>query len=146
MRKVKVSVIIKTKPEVIINAFTELEMLNNWWGVERVLIDKKIGGVYILAWNISDQSIGFVTAGKIKEYRYGELLVIDNLVNLNPEKPFFGPMLLTIETKILENNLTELNLCQDGYQYGKDWDWYYRAVKKAWPEVLKNLQNYLEGL
>lgn len=144
MRKVEVKIQINTSSKNVIAAFLEPDMLKKWWKVEQALIEKKIRGVYTLAWDITKNGFGFISTGKIKEYLHGELLVIDNLINLNPNKPFFGPMTLTISTKAISPNLTELHLCQDGYQSGDEWDWYYEAVKVAWPGVLSILKEYLE--
>ena len=105
-------------------------MLRDWWSVERSLIDKRPGGVYTLAWDISEKGFGFVTTGIIKEYKQDKLLVVNNLVYLNPDKPFLGPMSLTVRTEE-KGKSTELYLCQDGYQSGSDWGWYYEAVKQA---------------
>jgi hypothetical protein len=43
-----------------------------------------------------------------------------------------------------DNGITSLLLIQGNYQQDKDWDWYYHAVKDAWPKVLEALKNYLE--
>ncbi|HTE25714.1 SRPBCC family protein [Flavitalea sp.] len=144
MRKVEEMINIRTEPEIIISAFTEPEMLLDWWGVQRTLIDKRPGGVYTLAWNISDKGFGFLSTGFIKEYQPGKLLVVDNFVYCNPEKPFLGPMSLTIHARKKNDGISELFLCQDGYQQGPDWDWYYEVVKQAWPEVVNTLKEYLE--
>lgn len=144
MRKVEVITDIQSTPGKIISAFTEPDRLKDWWGVERTLIEKKVGGLYTLAWNISDDAIGFVSTGIISEYHPQNSLVIEKFVYLNPNKPFLGPMTLTI--KVTEkDNASELYLCQDGYQHGADWDWYYEAVKQAWPVVVKTLKNYLRN-
>lgn len=143
MRKVEVSAEILTTPTAVISAFTDTEMLHDWWNVERTLINKKSGGVYTLAWGISDKGFGFVSTGIIKEYKSDSLLVIDNFVYLNPEKSLLGPMTLTVKAQS-KGNKTELYLCQDGYQYGGDWDWYYNAVSQAWPAVVLTLKDYLE--
>ncbi|HNT20823.1 MAG TPA: hypothetical protein PKL70_10385 [Saprospiraceae bacterium] len=52
-------------------------------------------------------------------------------------------MSLTMRAKDL-GGTTELYLCQDGYRDGEDWDWYYQAVREAWPKVLVTLKQYLE--
>mgnify|MGYP001347504716 CR=1 FL=1 len=143
MRKIEVIQDIKSTPDKIISAFTEPDMLKDWWGVERTLIEKKVGGLYTLAWNISDKTIGFVSTGIINDYNPENTLVIDNFVYLNPDKPFFGPMTLTITAK-KKGDISELYLCQDGYQDGIDWNWYYDVVKQAWPSVIETLKNYLE--
>jgi uncharacterized protein YndB with AHSA1/START domain len=143
MHKVETTININCIPEKIIDAFTELNMLHDWWGVERALIEKRIGGVYTLAWGITEKGFGYVSSGTIKNYEPGKILEITNLVYLNPEHPILGPMNLTIKT-IQKENSTELYLCQDGYRYGDDWNWYYEAVTQAWPVVLETLKNYLE--
>jgi uncharacterized protein YndB with AHSA1/START domain len=144
MRKVEVTKDIQSTPDKIISAFTEPDILKDWWGVERTLIEKKVGGVYTLAWNISDNAIGFVSTGIISEYNPQNLLVIDKFVYLNPDKPFFGSMTLTIKATEKDYG-SELYLCQDGYEHGADWDWYYEAVKQAWPVVVETLKNHLEN-
>ena len=145
MRKVEVTIPIQTKPETIISAFTEPKMLGEWWGVERSLIEKKQGGVYTIAWSIRDNGFGYVSTGVISEYDPQHTMVISNFVYLNPEKPFLGPMSLTIKTQATASG-AELYLGQDGYRDGGEWDWYFDAVKNAWPVVVENLKKYLEGL
>lgn len=143
MRKVEAATDIKTTPAAIISAFTDPEMLRDWWNVERALVDARLGGVYALAWNITDKGFGFVSTGIIKNYHHHHTLIIDNFVYMNPGKTFLGPMTLTIKAKEKEG-LAELYLCQEGYQSGPDWDWYYEAVKSAWPTVVQTLKEYLE--
>lgn len=145
MRKVEVTTDIQATPSEIIAAFTETKMLREWWHVERSLIDKRPGGLYTLTWNISDKGFGFVSTGVIKEYQENSKLVVENFVYLNPEKSFLGPMILTIEAKE-KPNTTSFYLCQDGYQQGADWDWYYEAVRQAWPQVVQKLKDYLEEI
>ncbi|MBR9998942.1 MAG: SRPBCC domain-containing protein [Cyclobacteriaceae bacterium] len=143
MKKVEVKVRVKTTPENIISAFTNPDKLRTWWLVERALIDKKPDGLYTLAWNITENGFGYVSTGIIKEYKSGRELVIDHMVYLNPERPFFGPMKLTVRAE-KKNETTMAYICQEGYQEGKDWDWYYSAVKQAWPAVIQRLKEYLE--
>ena len=54
MRKVEATININCSPEKIIEAFTESNKLHDWWQVEQTLIEKRNGGVYTLAWNITD--------------------------------------------------------------------------------------------
>ncbi len=143
MRKVEVTTNIDATPATIIAAFTDTEMLRDWWSVERTLIDKRPGGLYTLAWNISEKGLGFVSTGIIKEYQPDSILIVDNFVYINPDKSFLGPMTLTITAKE-RSEMTEFYLCQDGYQNGTDWDWYYVAVNQAWPTVVQTLKDYLE--
>ena len=143
MRKVELRIEVNCPPEKIIAAFTELEMLSDWWKVERALIDKKAGGVYTLAWNISEQGFGYISTGIIEKYDPKSCLVLKNMVYLNPDKPILGPMSLTVKAKA-KGNGSEMNICQSGYQTGPHWDWYYQAVQQAWPSVGKSLKEYLE--
>lgn len=143
MKKVEVSIDIDSSPEKVIQAFMDDNMLCDWWGVERALIEKHIGGIYTLAWNISEKGFGYVSSGIIKSYDPAGLLEIGNFIYLNPERPILGPMTLTVRAEE-KNGKTQVRLCQDGYQDGPDWDWYYEAVKQAWPAVIKLLKAFLE--
>ena len=143
MRKVEVTVHIQTSPEEVIRAFTDQAMLSGWWQVQRSLIEPKRGGVYTLAWNITQTGFGYVSSGVVTAYHANRELIIGDLVYLNPERPILGPMSLTVRAR-RKDDLTEVYICQDGYRSGKDWDWYYEAVKYAWPVVLQNLKVYLE--
>ncbi|HEY0744160.1 MAG TPA: hypothetical protein VGD40_21990, partial [Chryseosolibacter sp.] len=71
------------------------------------------------------------------------LLVIRNFVYMNPEKELLGPMTLTVRVTQTGTS-SSVYICQDGYQHGTDWDWYYDAVKEAWPVVAKKIKTYLE--
>jgi len=144
MRKVEVNLSIKTTPERVIKAFTDSQMLRDWWKVERMLVETKSEGVYTLAWNISDKGFEYVSSGRIEKIDPKEELVISNLVYLNPERPILGPMSLTVKATPSKQG-TDVYLCQDGYQSGEHWDWYYEAVKDAWPLVMETLKEYLEA-
>ena len=143
VKKVEVNIQISTTPENVIKAFTDPAMLKDWWGVEKILIQKKDGGLYTIAWNVGEGGIGFVSSGVINKYDPNSELEIINMVYLNPQKPFLGPMSLTVRANE-SNGLTNVYLCQDGYQEGDDWDWYYQAVKEAWPKVMQEFKKYLE--
>lgn len=60
MKKVEVNLSINTTPEKVIQAFTDPNQLGEWWGVEKSLIQKKIGGLYTLAWSITEKGMGYV--------------------------------------------------------------------------------------
>ena len=143
MKKVEVTIEMETTPGRIIQAFTDSNMLRDWWGVERSLIEKRNGGAYVIAWNITDKGFGYVSTGIINQYDANGLLDIDNFIYLNPERSILGGMKLTVHAKE-KNGKSELYLCQSNYQTGEDWDWYYEAVKQAWPVVAKTLKEYLE--
>ena len=143
MKKVEATIQINVPPQKVIQAFVNAEMLRGWWSVERALVQPKVGGLYTLAWGVTEKGFAYVTTGSIQSYKPDSELVIGNLVYMNPERMLFGPMSLTVKAAPSGSG-TELYLCQDGYQQGADWDWYYEAVKSAWPAVLKTLKEYLE--
>ena len=68
-------------------------------------------------------------------------LEIDNFTYLNPGISILGPMTLTVQAKKKRSG-AELYVCQDGYQTGRDWDWYYEAFQQAWPLVANRLKEY----
>ena len=145
MKKVEVILEINVASNKIIQAFLQPEMLSEWWGVERSLIERRNGGIYTLAWQVSEKGFGYVTSGTIKNYEPDRLLEIENMIYLNPEKPIFGPMKLSVKA-IKKDDRMLAYICQDGYQKGEDWDWYYNAVSDAWPKTAQTLKNYLERL
>jgi len=145
MRNVEASISINKSPTLVLSAFTEYKHLKIWWNVERALIDLKKGGLYALVWGISDKGMKYISTGIIGEYLSDCQLRIDQLVYFNPERPILGPMQLLIMTTP-ENGKTTLSIIQSGYQYGKDWDWYYEAVKEAWPQTVLRIKSYVEGL
>jgi uncharacterized protein YndB with AHSA1/START domain len=144
MRTVEASVIINKPPAVVLAAFTEQHHLYNWWKVSKSLIDLRKGGLYSLAWQTNSAALSFVYSGTVGEYLPGCQLRIDNLVYINPERSVLGPMQLLIMTTP-EHGKTVLDIIQSGYQQGPDWDWYYEAVKAAWPAVSLQIKDYLES-
>jgi uncharacterized protein YndB with AHSA1/START domain len=144
LKKVETEIEIKTSPKNLLDAFTEFSLLKQWWGVERALIEKNEGGIYALVWNISETGFKYVSTGIISSYKSADHLYIEKYIYFNPDKSILGPMSLTIDVKDKGAGLTELRLCQDGYQEGRDWNWYYEAVLQAWPSVLQDLKKFLE--
>lgn len=144
MRKVEATIDIATSPSTIIRAFIDEQMLKDWWQVERALIEPQPGGLYTLVWNITPAGFGFVSTGLVKVYEPGSTLQIDKLVYMNPQQPLLGPMTFTVQATA-NGAATTLYLCQEGYGKGPDWDWYYEAVKGAWPQVVQTLKAYLEN-
>jgi uncharacterized protein YndB with AHSA1/START domain len=145
MRNVESQLEIAVLPEKVILAFTDAELLRGWWGVERSLIETKPGGIYTIAWGISEHGIKYVSSGIIKNYDPAGLLHIEKYVYLNPEKSFLGPLELEIKT-IAKDKGCNLYLRQGPYpeNRGADWGWFYEAVVDAWPKVLLGLKKFLE--
>lgn len=143
MRRVEGEIEVKASPNQVIDATLEFQALKGWWGVERALIEKKVGGPYVLAWSFSDAGAKYVSSGFISSYEPLKHVQIDNYTYISPDRPILGPMSLRVEARPGKDG-TNIYLCQSGYQDGADWDWYHDAVTQAWPEVLKGLKNYLE--
>jgi|SRR6185369_15676485 len=143
MRKVEAAVEINCSAAQIFDAFIQPSLLKQWWKVDRWLIEPKQGGVYSLAWNVSKEGFQYVSTGIITVFNPAKELMIDHFVYFNPERSILGPTFLFV--KLEENaSSTKLNLVQGGYQYGGEWDWFYEAVKEAWPKVLIDLKSFLE--
>src|SRR5688572_21904288 len=145
MKKVEASIVVDVSPQQALDAFILPEHLHAWWGVERSFIEPKPGGLYSLAWQVSDKGIKYISTGVISEYQAGKKLRVDKLVYFNPDKPILGPLELTFEVEPAESG-TRISVCQAGYREGEHWQWYYEAVVQAWPAVLKELKAYLEKL
>jgi hypothetical protein len=145
LRNVESNIEIAVAPEKVMLAFTDAELLKGWWGVERSLIEPKPGGIYTIAWGISEQGIKYVSSGIIKEYDPAGLLHIEKYIYLNPEKNFIGPLELKIKA-IAKDNGCRMYLCQGAYpeNINADWEWFYQAVVDAWPKVLLELKKCLE--
>ena len=144
-RKVEAQANIDAAPQLVLDAFTEQSHLNGWWAVERSLVEKLPGGSYALAWGISDKGFQYVSAGVVQEYEPARLLKVGHFSYFNPERDILGGMGLTVELSARGQG-THLQLCQDGYRSGGDWDWYFEAVTTAWPQALGLLKKYLEAL
>lgn len=144
MRKVEHYIEISTSPQNVIDAFTELNQLTEWWGVESAYIQKQEGGIYALAWKDKQHGgLSYVNSGTVKALQPGRSLEIENLLYFHPERPIMGPTSLQIKLQ-KKDSKTAVYLCQDGYLKGEDWDWYFSVVSEAWPKALQSLKTYLE--
>ncbi|HEY6504702.1 MAG TPA: SRPBCC domain-containing protein [Chitinophagaceae bacterium] len=146
MRTVGSDIEMAVSPEKIILAFTDDELLRNWWGVERCLVELKPGGIYTLAWDITESGIKYVSTGIIKAYDPSGLLHIEKYIYLSPGRSFLGPQGLKI-TAVSTGNGCKVSLAQGPYpeNVSEDWNWYYEAVADAWPKVLVMLKQFLEA-
>lgn len=145
MKFVDCRIEIKAAPDKIFQAFTDPAMLKGWWGIEKSFIELQPGGIYTLAWFVSENGIKYISTGVIKEYSPGKKLHIGDYMYLSTERPFLGPLNLIIETKAAGNgailHLQQGPYIEDGSEH---WEWYYEVVKGAWPKVLIHLKQYLE--
>ncbi len=132
-RKVSTSIQVSAGAERALRAFLDPELMKQWWGVERALVEERKGGPWALAWGASEHGYHYVVSGIIKSLLPGKRLRIDSLVYFSPDFPVLGPMRLFV------------NVRQDGYGQGPDWDRYYQAVVKGWKEALRNLKAFLES-
>ena len=146
MRKVEINLSVAAAPGRIISAFTDPDMLQDWWKVERTHIELREGGLYLLTWDISEHGFRYVSCGTLRRYQPGRLLEIGHLTYLHPEKPILGGMNLIVKARP-EGTGSKVYLCQGGYPpagRNEHWDWYYEAVKTAWPVVMQTFKAYLE--
>lgn len=143
MKSITIHSSIKCSSGKVIQAFLDPTALKEWWGVERALIEPMVGGLFILAWQVAEQGLGYVTTGIISAYEPEKQLIVKNLAYLNPARSILGPMNLIVRVTT-KGGGADLYLCQDGYQSGGDWDWYFEAVHIAWPIVIESLKQYLE--
>lgn len=143
MRYVQANVVMPMTPEEVMDAFIVQRHLKAWWQVSRSHIELRPGGVYTLVWQRDSSCLNYVSTGIVKEYLPGCQLVIEKMMYVNPERGIFGPMELSVMVTPEEDHTTTLTVVQSGYQDGTDWDWYYEAVKKAWPAALEQARDYL---
>ena len=145
MRWVECQIEIGTGPDRILQAFTDETMLRHWWSVEKSMIELKAEGNYTLAWGISAEGIKYISTGQITSYEPSRHLRIDNYLYISFDQPVLGPV--TLDISVARNDgYCLLSLQQGPYPEGRgdDWEWYYDAVKQAWPGVLQQLKKYLE--
>ena len=144
MKKVEASIEIRRPASIVFDAFTEPVLLKRWWGAEKCLVEKRQGGLYSLAWDVSEKGFHYISTGIITVFLPGKELLIDQFVYFNPERSILGPTYLGIKLQE-DNGKTLVQLTQGNYQSGGDWEWYYTAVKDAWPKVLEVLKKFLES-
>jgi uncharacterized protein YndB with AHSA1/START domain len=143
MREVRAEIEVAAAPQAVLSAFTEVDAMREWWGVDRGLVERRVGGVWALTWEVTERGFRYAQTGVIQALRPGELLHIGHLLYLNPERPVLGPMELTVVV-VPQERFSRLTVCQTGYKEGADWDWYYSAVTEAWPRTLPLVKQYLE--
>ena len=119
MRKVEASITIHQSAIIVFNAFIEPMQLKNWWSAERCLIEAKQGGIYSLAWNISQQGFQYMSTGVMTVYQPPNEILIDHFVYFNPERSILGPTYLLLKMEE-DDSSTQLKLVQGGYQHGND--------------------------
>ncbi len=127
----------------VVAAFLDIRAMREWWGIERGLVEPRSGGVWALTWDRSESGFRYINTAIVAAYRPGELLHLQKLLYLNPDRVVLGPMELRIWAEE-HSNYTNLTVQQDGFGEGDDWAWYYDTVHRAWPVALKLLKRYLE--
>ncbi|MBT8188896.1 MAG: SRPBCC domain-containing protein [Bacteroidia bacterium] len=142
-RFVQSEIRIKATATEILDAFLSLKHLKSWWGVDSALIQKKDGGLYTITWLRSKDGIKFISTGRIKLYNWRSHLHLEDMVYINSERSILGPCTLRFDVEE-KPSYSVLKVVQSGFQKGKSWDWYYKAVSDGWPEALIMLKKYLE--
>jgi hypothetical protein len=143
MREVSASVVTCAGPDRALNAFLDPGSLRSWWAVERALVEPREGGVWCLAWDVTPVGLGHVVAAVVDTLAPSRYLLLDHFVYLEPGHRLLGPMTLEVCVDPL-NGGSEVEVCQGGYGYGRDWDWYYWSVQEAWPRALSSLKAFLD--
>ncbi len=143
MRTVQAHIAVDASRQRALQAFLDPADLLGWWGVERALVEPRGGGVYALAWGVTPHGFRYVVTGVIRVYDPDHELRIEQYTYFNPERPILGPMRLTVTADARETGGSNVKVIQDGYRDGSDWDWYFEAVRAAWPVALRSLQDYL---
>jgi uncharacterized protein YndB with AHSA1/START domain len=142
-RFVRVEIEIAAPAEKVLNAFTNVEAMQDWWSAVGGLVEARPGGVWAVTWDASQ--FGFVAlSGVVESLRPGERLRIGNLAYFNRQRAVLGPMALAVEVSESEGR-SKLVVCQSGYKYGSDWEWYYELVRESWPPALVRLKKFLEA-
>jgi uncharacterized protein YndB with AHSA1/START domain len=143
MRAVRSGIAVPATPQRALRAFLDPADLGAWWSVERTLVEPTEGGLYALAWGVSPHGFQYVTTGVISRYEPDRQLSIDHYTYFNPTRPILGPMRLNVAVAPGALGESRVEVTQDGYGEGPDWDWYYESVLAAWPEALVALQRHL---
>ena len=143
VRTVETKIHVAATEENVLRAFLDLEAMRHWWHVDRGLVEPREGGVWALAWERSEQGFKYVITGRIASLEPGQRLVITEMLYFNPDRPVLGPMSLMVKAGVSPGGC-ELTIQQDGYRDGPDWDWYYKVVSWAWPQVAKDIEQFLE--
>lgn len=143
-RTVKTTVVIDAEPARVIQAFLDDGDLKQWWRVSRSLVEPRAGGVWSVAWdNYGEQQTDHSWVGVIREIDTSRLLV-DPLVQNEPDRPLFGPLALEVVAEP-EGNGTKLTVLHHGYQYGEQWDWLHDAVVRGWKAVLADMRAWFDS-
>lgn len=141
-RYVTAAIPIKATSEEIIGAFLDPAWLRQWWGVARSMVQARRGGIWALAWDLSERGYQTTRTGVIS--RLGPyLLQIDSLVVFFASRKILGPLSLKLNCSP-DHNTTRVEIKESGYQEGGDWDWFYSAVQKKWDDSLVALKHFLE--
>jgi len=142
-RKVARSIQIRAEPRRILEAILVAGQLKQWWGASDALVDARKGGLWTLGWKETSGGYKYAVSGVIKSLLPAKRLRIEPLVYLNAERTILGPMRLSVSLREKEGR-TRVNIRQDGFGQGTEWDWYYQAVRSGWVDALRNLKQFLE--
>jgi hypothetical protein len=126
-----------------LTAFVDAADLRAWWGVDRALVEPQEDGVYALAWAARGEAFSYVATGVVGAYEPGRSLYLHHYTYLSPSRAVLGPMRLNVGVQPEAPGSSRVTVIQDGYRDGPDWDWYYDAVRGAWPVALAALRDHL---
>ena len=140
-RTVETTVDVAAAPARVIQAFLQDEDLKGWWRVTRSLVEPQSGGVWSVSWDAyGEQRTHHSWVGVIRELEEGRL-VIAPLVQNEPDRPLFGPLVLEIVAEPGADG-SRLTVSHHGYQHGEHWDWLHDAVVRGWRGVLAEMKDW----
>ncbi len=140
-REVVTTVSIPANPDRIVRAFLDADDMRSWWKVSRSLVIQQPGGTWAVSWDdYGQEKTTHVWAGKIVEIEPHRLL-IDDLIHVEPNQPFYAPLQLEIIAEPTEAGC-DLTVVHRGYRYGADWDQLHDRVVAGWRHVLADLKSW----
>ena len=134
---------IAASPSRVTEAFMAHDDLRGWWKVSRSLVERRVGGVWAIAWDhYGEAATHHAWTGMVRDLDDGRIVVAPLVQNEGHERPLFGPFALEI-VAAAEAGGSRLTVRHHGYQHGEHWDWLHDAVVRGWREVLDELASWL---
>jgi uncharacterized protein YndB with AHSA1/START domain len=143
-RTVETSIEVRVPPERAIAAFLTHEDLAGWWKVSRSLTEPTEGAPWAVAWDgYGDAGTNHSWVGMLRSVEPDRLL-IDPLVQNEPDRPLFGPLALEVVATATEDG-SRVTVLHHGYRHGEHWDWLHQAVVDGWRGVLEEYRAWLDA-
>ena len=141
-RTVETSVEVRVPPGRAIAAFLAHDDLAGWWKVSRSLTEPTEGAPWAVAWDdYGEAGTDHSWVGVVSTLQEGRL-VIDPLVQIEPDRPLFGPLALEVSAVPTDEG-SLVTVRHHGYRHGEHWDWLHDAVVEGWRAVLGEYRTWL---